>query len=70
MDKFVKLFFGIIVGALEGAGAASLLTPKNGEEIREGIRNSFDEIRLDYELGRQKKRDELEAEIKRRWEEE
>lgn len=62
-----KLILGFVVGAIVGSTAVSLLTPKNGEEIRKDIRGSFDEIKLDYELGKQRKRDDLEAEIKRRW---
>ncbi len=63
----IKFTFGIIVGGIAGIAAASLLTPKSGEEIREDIRSSFDEIKLDYELGKQKKREDLEADLKHRW---
>lgn len=66
MGSFLKFAFGIIFGAVVGAAAASLLTPKSGEKIREDIRNGFDEIRLDYELGKQKRREELEADLKQR----
>lgn len=64
---FIKYTFGLICGCMVGAFAASLLTPKSGDEFRNEIRNSFDEIKLNYELGRQKKREELEADLKRRW---
>lgn len=66
MGSFLKFAFGILVGSVIGAAAASLLTPKSGEKIREDIRNSFDEIKLDYELGKQKRREELEADLKQR----
>lgn len=64
--SILKFTFGIIVGAVVGTVTASLLTPKSGEKIREDIRNGFDEIRLDYEIGKQKKREELEADLKQR----
>ena len=68
IGRFLKFTFGFITGGLVGGMAASLLTPKSGDSIRKDIKNSIDEIRLDYETGRQKKREDLEAEIKRRWE--
>ena len=68
--KFLKVSAGLIVGVLVGATVASILVPKSGEEFREDIRNGFDEIRLDYELGRQKKQEDIEADLKRRWGEE
>ena len=68
--KFLKVSAGLIVGVLVGATVASMLVPKSGEEFREDIRNGFDEIRLDYELGRQKKQEDIEADLKRRWGEE
>ena len=64
--SFVKITLGIAVGALIGAGLASMLTPKSGDEIRSDIRNGFDEIKLDYEIGKQQKREDLEADWKRR----
>jgi len=70
LDKFVKFILGLITGGIIGIAAASLLTPKSGQKIREDLRNGFDEIKLDFELGRQKKKEELEADIKRRWGEE
>ena len=68
--KFLKVSAGLIIGALIGTTVASMLVPKSGEEFREDIRNGFDEIRLDYELGRQKKQEDIEADLKRRWGEE
>ncbi len=67
MEKFGRFLFGILIGGLTGFIAASLLTPKSGEAIRGELRNSLDEIKLDYELGKQKKREELEKDIKQRW---
>ena len=69
-DKMLKFMFGFVMGAAAAAVAVSLTTPENGDKIREEIRNSIDEIKLDYELGRQKKREDLEADIRRRWGEE
>lgn len=63
---FVNFTLGLICGCVLGTGAAYLFTPKKGSEIREDLRNSLDEIKLDYELGRQKKREDLEADLKRR----
>ena len=66
IGKIVNFTLGLIFGCIVGAGAASVLTPKSGEEIRGELRNGFDEIKLDYELGRQKKREDLEADLRRR----
>ena len=66
-EKFGNFIFGVIIGGLVGSAAASLLTPKSGEEMRESFRNSIDEIKLNYESGKQKEREDLEAEIRRRW---
>ncbi|MBR6090486.1 MAG: YtxH domain-containing protein [Anaerolineaceae bacterium] len=65
-EKLLKFVLGILLGGLVGIVAASLLTPKSGEEIRDELKMGFDEIKLDYELGRQKRREELENDIKRR----
>ena len=67
MKDIFNFIIGIFAGALVGCIAVSLYTPKPGEEVREDIRNSFDEIKLDYELGRQKKKEDLEEDLKRRW---
>ena len=67
MKDIFNFIFGLFTGALIGCIAVSLYTPKPGEEVREDIRNSFDEIKLDYELGRQKKKEDLEEDLKRRW---
>ena len=64
--KLMKISLGIAVGALVGAAVASLLTPKSGDEIRGDIRSGFDEIKLDYEIGKQQKREDLEADLRRR----
>ncbi len=69
MEKIINFVLGFVFGALVGCIGVSLYTPKSGEAFREDIRNSFDEIKLDYELGRQKKKDDLQEELKRRWEE-
>ncbi len=66
-EKIGNFLLGTIAGFICGAVAISLVTPKSGEQIRSDIKNSIDEIKLDYELNRQKKQDELEAEIKQRW---
>ncbi len=58
---------GFLAGAVTGSVAASLVTPKTGDEIRDDIKNGIDEIKLDYEMGRQKKREDLEADVKKRW---
>ena len=65
-EKFLNFMFGFAIGAAAASIAVSLTTPENGENIREGIRNGLDEIKLDYEMGRQKRREDLEAEIRRR----
>ena len=70
MGKVLNFILGVLFGALVGYVGVSLYTPKSGDAIREDIRNSFDEIKLDYELGRQKKKEDLEEELKRRWGEE
>ena len=67
IEKIFNFSLGLIAGMICGAVAASMVTPKSGEEIREELRSSFDEIKLDYELGREKKRADLEADIRRRW---
>ena len=67
MKDLFNFIFCLFAIALVGCIAVSLYTPKKGEEVREDIRNSFDEIKLDYELGRQKKKEDLEEDLKRRW---
>ena len=67
MIKFLFFTLGLIAGSVCGCITASLLTPKSGEEVRDDLRHSLDEIKLDYEHGREKKREELEADIHRRW---
>ena len=62
----MKFLLGIFLGGVFGIAAASLLTPKAGEAIRDEIRNSFDEIKLDYESSKKKTREELEADYRRR----
>lgn len=64
---FGKFLLGLIAGAVFGCAAAYLYTPKSGDEIRDDIRGSLDEIKLNYELGREKKREDLEADIRKRW---
>ena len=64
--SFMKITLGITAGVLVGAAIASMLTPKSGDKIRSDIRNGFDEIKLDYEIGKQQKREDLEADWKRR----
>ncbi len=66
-ESIGKFLFGVGFGFLCGTVAVSLMTPKSGDQIRADIKNGIDEIKLDYELNRQKKQDELEAEIKQRW---
>ena len=66
-SKVVNITLGLVVGAVCGIVAASLITPKNGEAIRNDIRGGIDEIRLDYETEKQRKRDDMEADIRRRW---
>ena len=66
MDKTLKFLLGILFGGFVGVVAASLLTPKSGDAIRGDIRNGFEEIKLDYEAGKKKTREELEAEYRRR----
>ena len=65
--KLLNFVFGLIVGSVCGVVSASLLTPKSGEEFRNEIRGSLDEIRLDYEKGKQQSREDLEADVRRRW---
>ncbi len=67
MKSLLNFILGFAAGAFVGCIAVSLYTPKSGEDVREDIRNSFDEIKLDYEIGRQKKKEDLEADLKRRW---
>lgn len=62
-----KFILGIVIGAAAGYIGALLLTPKSGENVRNEIRGSFEEIKLDYEQGKQQKRESLEQEIRRRW---
>ena len=66
-EKIANFLLGTAAGFLCGTVAVSLVTPKSGDQIRADIKNGIDEIKLDYELNRQKKQDELEADIKRRW---
>ena len=65
--KILKLLTGFVTGAAVGAVVTSMFIPKSGSEFRDEIRNGLDEIRLNFELGRQKKQEDLEAELKRRW---
>ena len=66
-EKIGNFMFGLFSGFICGAIAVSLVTPKSGDEIRADLKNGIEEIKLDYEMNRQKKQDELEADIKRRW---
>ncbi len=66
-EKIANFLLGTAAGFLCGTVVVSLVTPKSGEQFRADIKNGIDEIKLDYELNRQKKQDELEADIKRRW---
>ena len=70
MKSLLNFVFGMVLGALVGVIGVSLYTPKSGEAVRDDIRNSFEEIKLDYEIGRQKKQEDLEKDLKRRWGEE
>ena len=63
----LKFVCGFLSGAVTGAVTASLLTPKSGDAIRNDIKNGIDEIKLDYETGKQKKREDLEADVRKRW---
>lgn len=64
--SILKFTLGIVIGGLVGYVAVSLYTPKSGDLIREDIRKGFDDIRLDFESGSQQKKEDLEAEIRRR----
>ncbi|MBQ6342794.1 MAG: YtxH domain-containing protein [Anaerolineaceae bacterium] len=67
MGKSVaKFLIGFMSGCVISAVLTTLFTPKSGDKMRGEIRNSFDEIMLNYELGKQKKQEELELDIKRR----
>ncbi len=65
--KFAEFVLGLIVGTVSGVVTASLVTPKNGEEIRNEIRGTLEEIKLDYESGKQRSREDLEADVRQRW---
>ena len=64
--RIAKFLIGFISGCLISTVITTLFTPKSGDKMRKDIRNSFDEIMLNYELGKQKKQEELELEIKQR----
>ena len=69
-SKIMNFVLGCALGVLAGGVCASLLTPKSGEEVRNDIKKGFDEIKLEYESGKEKKREDLESEIRKRWGEE
>ena len=64
--SIAKFLVGFISGCVISTVITTLFTPKSGEKMRGDIRNSFDEIMLNYELGKQKKQEELELDIKKR----
>ncbi len=39
-----KGFLGVLIGGVIGGAAAFLLAPKRGKDVRENIKNSFDDI--------------------------
>lgn len=63
--KFGKFLLGLIVGAIAGGIVVSLNTPKNGDDMRKDILAKIDEVKLEYELGAQERRSELEQEVKK-----
>lgn len=56
---------GAIIGGVAGALAAYLFTPRSGKEVRQQIQTKADEIKLEFDLAAQEKRDELEEEVRR-----
>ena len=44
MDKILRIFSGLLVGAVVGAGLALLFAPRSGAETRQLIQERIDDI--------------------------
>ncbi len=63
MNKIVNFLGGALLGALAGAAAVLLLTPKSGETLRMGIRKEVDAILEEGRRASNARRVELEAQL-------
>ena len=63
MNKIVNCLGGALLGALAGAAAVLLLTPKSGETLRMGIRKEVDAILEEGRRASNARRVELEAQL-------
>lgn len=64
MANFKKFLMGSLTGAFAGIVAAYLFAPHSGQETRRQIQAKADEIKLEFDLASQEKRDELENEVR------
>jgi gas vesicle protein len=63
MKSFVNFLAGVVLGALVGAGAALLLTPESGADLRRDLRREVDDILDEGRRSAQRRRSELEAQL-------
>jgi gas vesicle protein len=63
MRKFFSFLMGTVMGALVGATVALLLAPESGEELRESIRQRFENLQGEIQEAAATRRVELEKQL-------
>jgi gas vesicle protein len=63
VDRTVKFFAGVLVGAVVGAAVVLVFAPQSGEDLRTGIRTRIDEIMEEGRQAAETKRLELTARL-------
>jgi gas vesicle protein len=62
-NKFLGFVLGVILGSAVGAGAAFLLAPASGEELRGQIVDRYQTVRSNVEQAATERRAELEKQL-------
>ena len=63
MDRTLRFFAGVVVGAAVAAAVVVLLTPQSGEDLRDGIKARIDNIVQEGRQAAEDKRLELTAQL-------
>ena len=63
MNKAIRFFLGVILGAMVGATVAILLAPTSGDVMQKQIRERIESIQGEVRQASQERRQELEQQL-------